>query len=130
MKFIWPLFIALILVSCKKEQQAGEGLTLITSLTQLDAELAEGVSMVFYHASWCHICQDEMPKVEATATDPDLGGVFFGEVEYDDHPDILNQYNIVGFPTIVIYQDGIEVDRFTGGGHTTAEFKTAILPYL
>ena len=130
MRFVLPLSLFLALVSCKKEQQPGEGLTLVTSLTALEQDISSGVSMVFYHAHWCHVCQDLKPRVEGTATDAELGAVFFGEVEYDDHPDILNQYNIIGFPTVVIYVDGVEVDRFSGGGHTRAEFKTAIQAHL
>ena len=56
--------------------------------------------------------------------------MFFGEVEYEDHPDIVEAHNIEGFPTIIIYNDGEEAQRFTGGGNTTADIKSAIQSVL
>ena len=117
------------LFSCKKEDLESEpieGLQVITSLNQINAELESGVSMVFFHASWCSVCQAQRPAVIEVALDADLSAVFFGEVEYEDHPDIVEAHNIEGFPTIIIYSEGVEEQRFTGGGNTIADIKSAI----
>ena len=58
--------------------------------------------------------------------DIDLTSVFFGEVEYEDYPEIVNAHAVEGFPTIIIYNDGSEVERFLGGGHSAETIKTAI----
>ena len=131
----YTLFILMLfgLFSCKKEDVESEpieGLQVITSLNQINAELESGVSMVFFHASWCSVCQAQRPAVSEVALDAELSEVFFGEVEYEDHPDIVEAHNIEGFPTIIIYNDGEEAQRFTGGGNTTADIKSAIQSVL
>jgi thiol-disulfide isomerase/thioredoxin len=129
MKYLLYLLLPVALISCKKtsdEHEPVEGLQEISSLEQLNTELSDGVSMIFFHASWCHICQDQRPAVTSVAEDSELNEVYFGEVEFDDYPDITEEYNVAGFPTIVIFKDGDEVDRYTGGGHSTAELKSAI----
>lgn len=135
MKYLIPLFIAFIFIGCKKKESESvhepvAGLTAITTLSQINSEVATGVSMIFFHASWCSICQAQRPAVSEVAVDMDLNNVFFGEVEYDDHTDIVEAYNVDGFPTIVIIKDGAEVDRILGGGHTAEEIKTAIQAQL
>jgi thioredoxin 1 len=132
--FILPLFVLLLFTACEKEGSGGHepvaGLTAITSLSQIQGELSSGVSLIFYHASWCSICNAQRPAVIAVAQDSDLSTAYFGEVEYDDYPDIISAYNIQGFPTIVIYLDGVEVERLNGGGHSTATIKQAVLDHL
>lgn len=135
MKYLAPLLIAFVLFSCKKKEEESvyepvAGLTAITTLSQINSEVASGVSMIFFHASWCSICQAQRPAVSEVAVDTDLDVVFFGEVEYDDHTDIVEAYNVDGFPTIVIFKDGAEVNRILGGGHTAEEIKMAIQEQL
>ena len=130
MRLLFILAITVTLfTSCKKNEPI-EGLQSVTSLQQLNDEVADGVTFIFFHASWCHICQDQRPAVTQVATDADLAGVYFGEVEYDDHPDITSAYGINAFPIMVIFKDGVEVDRFTGGGFTAASIKIAIQAQL
>ena len=131
----YTLFILMLfgLFSCEKddlESESIEGLQIITSLNQINNEIESGVSMVFFHASWCSVCQAQRPAVSEVALDPELSEVFFGEVEYEDHPDIVEAHNIEGFPTIIIYSEGGEAQRFTGGGNTTADIKSAIQSVL
>lgn len=134
MKYIIPLFIVLTFFACKKEEKSEhipvQGLVTISSQAQMTTEISSGVSFVFFHASWCSICNAMRPDVTMTAEDSDLSSVFFGEVEFEDHPEIVNAYNVAGFPTVLIFKDGIEVDRITGGGHTHADLKQAIQAHL
>lgn len=133
MKYLLPFLILTVLISCKKkevEHEPVEGLQTITSKSQIDGEIADGVSMIFYHASWCTICQDQRPAVTDVAQDESLSSVYFGEVEFDDHQDITDAYNVSGFPTLVVYKDGSEVERLAGGGNSTNTIKGKITPYL
>lgn len=129
MKNLLFILIVTALFSCKKEDVQSEpieGLQVITSLSQMTSELESGVSMVFFHASWCSVCQAQRPAVSEVAMNIDLASVFFGEVEYEDYPEIVNAHAVEGFPTIIIYNDGSEVERFLGGGHSAETIKTAI----
>lgn len=135
MKNILPLAILLILaVSCKKENESVHepvaGLETISSSSQISSEISQGVSLVFFHASWCEVCHAQRPAVSEVATDSDLSAVFFGEVEYDDYPDIITEYGVQGFPTILIFKDGVEVDRLTGGNNTASAMKSIIQSHL
>lgn len=130
MKYLFSLAIMVFLFSSCKKEEGVEGLQTISSLTQFQQETNQGVSFVFYHNTWCSICQAQRPAVTEVAMDEDLQTVYFGEVEYDEHQDIINANNIAGFPIMVIYVDGQEVERFNGGGHSAADFKTAIQAHL
>ena len=133
MKNIFFILIIVALFSCDKEEVQSEpimGLQEITSLSQITSELESGVSMVFFHASWCSVCQSQRPAVIEVAMDIGLSNVYFGEVEYEDYPDIVDAHGVEGFPTIVIYNDGAEVERYLGGGHSKETIKTAILNQL
>lgn len=122
------------LFSCKKEEKTGHipvsGLQTISSQSQLTTQVSSGVSFIFFHASWCSICNAMRPAVTSTAEDTDLAGVYFGEVEYDDHPDIISANNVPGFPTILIFKDGVQVDQIVGGGHSYADLKAAVQAQL
>ena len=123
----------LVLFSCKKEEVQSEpieGLQVINSLNQFNAELESGVAMVFFHATWCSVCQAQRPAIIDVAQDTELSNVFFGEVEYEDYPAIVEAQNVEGFPSIIIYNDGIEVERFLGGGHTASTIKSVLLSLL
>ncbi len=133
MKYTLLILILITLFSCKKEEEQVEpieGLQVINSLTQMTSDLESGVSMVFFHASWCSVCQAQRPAISEVAVDTDLIQVFFGEVEYEDYPEIVEAHNVEGFPTIIIYKDGSEVERFVGGGHSTSDLKSVILSQL
>lgn len=130
------LFILLLFVfGCKKSENQKEqsvhepvvGLNSIVSLSDIKAKTNSGVSLIFFHASWCSVCQAQRPAVTAAATDQELSEVFFGEVEYDDYPDILEYYNVEGFPVIVVLNNGIEVSRLNGGGHSSINIKNLLI---
>lgn len=134
MKYLVAVIFFGILFSCKKENESVHvpvaGLVTISSQSQISSEISSGVSFVFFHASWCSVCNAMRPDVTETAEDSDLSTVFFGEVEYDDHSDIVSYYGVVGFPTVLIFKDGVEVDRITGGGHSHDVLKQAVEVHL
>ena len=98
----------------------------ITSQEQFDNEIKSGVSMVFFHASWCTKCAAQRPAVQTVSEEDEFIDIFFAEVEYEDHPDIVESRNIKGFPTIVIYKNDVEEKRFTGKGHSDEEIRKAL----
>lgn len=67
---------------------------------------------VKFSAPWCSPCRlltsiiDEITPID---------GVVFAEVNVDDaEEDFVNEFNVRNIPTVVIYKDGLQVDRFTG----------------
>mgnify|MGYP002630830496 CR=1 FL=1 len=123
------IFISTIVLSCGKEDlvnTAQNQLVDITSVEQFNMEVKEGVSMVFYHASWCSKCAEQRPAVEMISEKGEYNVVFFAEVEYEEHTDLVKAQKINGFPTIVIYKDGVENKRFAGKGHEQSTLEVAL----
>lgn len=124
------LFLSLAIVSCEKEPLVDTSLNDIddvNSIATFEQVISQGVSFVFFHASWCEKCEEQRPAVESCSSDPSLTFVKFFEVEYEDNKEIVKQYDIPGFPTMVIYQNGEEVERFVGKGHSVEQFTDALI---
>lgn len=98
----------------------------VTSTDQFNTAIGQGVSLIFYHASWCSKCAAQRPAVEAQTSKSMFSTVFFGQVEYEDFPDIVSQSKVNGFPTIVLFKDGKEVTRFNGQRNSEADIAKAI----
>ena len=117
------------LASCGDQaivETSNNGLVDITSEEQFNNGISEGVSMVFYHASWCSKCAAQRPAVEEVSEDGQFAEVFFAEVEFEDFDQLVKDRDIPGFPTIVIYKEGNEEKRFVGQGHSRAEVTQAL----
>ena len=122
------LLLALI-SSCSKEplvDTSANEVEDINSLQDFEARIAHGVSMVFFHASWCSVCAEQRPAFEITAAKNEFSTVFFGEVEFEANNDINQPYGIIGFPSIVFYKDGVEESRLTGSGHSEASLESTL----
>ena len=68
--------------------------------------------LVDFWAAWCGPCQVMNPIVAKLAEDWQ-GRVKVGKASVDDNEDIATEYNIRAIPTIIIFQNGVEVERFT-----------------
>ena len=122
--------LSTLISSCNDKEplvdSSNNSLVDITSQLQFDTEIESGVSMVFFHASWCTKCAAQRPAVQTVSVEDEFEAVFFAEVEYEDYPDIVESRNIKGFPTIVMYKNNVEEKRFTGQGHSADEIRTAL----
>jgi len=134
MKKINLLFTAvfmILLVSCaKSDKDFRSELIDIESLEQFETSIQSGVSLIFFHATWCSLCNSQRPAIEELLDDSELSKVFIGEVNYEKVSAIVNQYNIQGFPTIVFYKDGSEASRMTGSRNSSASIKNRLLSLL
>jgi thioredoxin 1 len=126
--FLIPLTICF---SCKKKKEplvdsSENEIVDITSIQQMNNAIASGVSMVFFHASWCSKCANQRTAVETVSVSTEFSTIFFGEVEFDDHQDVVAQHNVQGFPTIVFYKNGQEMLRMTGENNTVEQISDKI----
>lgn len=130
-KFSTILFILFITISsCKKTETSTPELEDITSKTTFDSKIETGVSLIFFHASWCSNCKEQRPAVQEAAKLEGLSTVFFGQVEFEDNTDIVSANNVSGFPTLVIFKDAVEVKRLTGKGHSLETIENLLNDYL
>jgi thioredoxin 1 len=128
---ICSLILILCLTGCSKPEEVGRNnMQEITSLGEFQDLVQNGVSMVFFHAVWCSRCKAQRPAVEALVDIADFSQVKFLEVDYEKVRSVADVMNVVGFPTILILRDGVEVERFLGQGHAQADLESKLRSHL
>lgn len=80
----------------------------------LDAAVAQkGLVLVDFWATWCGPCRMLAPVIEELAKDYD-GKVTVGKVDIDEEMDLATRYGIMSIPTVMLFENGEEVDKLVG----------------
>lgn len=58
-----------------------------------------------FEASWCGHCKEIQRELDAKNIKVD-------HVDIDEHPDLMDKYNLIELPTIIAEQDGVIVARW------------------
>lgn len=69
--------------------------------------------MVDFWAVWCGPCQMAEPVIEEIATEQ-RGSVKVAKLNVDDNQKTAQEYGVMSIPTVILFQDGKEVDRKVG----------------
>lgn len=69
--------------------------------------------LVDFWATWCNPCKMLAPIVEQIADEYD-GQVVVGKLDADAHAHTVNEYQILGLPTLMLFKNGQPVARITG----------------
>jgi len=64
----------------------------------------------YFSATWCGPCQTFKPVMNEIASE----GYSVQFIDIDQSPNIATQYNVMSVPTVIIEENGSEVDRFVG----------------
>jgi len=72
----------------------------------------QGLVAVQYYATWCGPCKMLKPVLEQISTE--LTEVKFYRVDIDLFRNQAIEASIKSVPTVVLYKDGVEVDRQSG----------------
>lgn len=76
-------------------------------------EIASGVVLVDFFATWCGPCKMLAPVVEELATEYE-GKAKIAKLDVDQAPHVAGEFGVQSIPTIILFKDGKEVDRMIG----------------
>jgi thioredoxin 1 len=85
----------------------------LSSQKDFEHTIRNGVSIIDFNARWCGPCRDQEPIFDALDEAFD-GKVTVAKVNIDDHQVIAMDLNIQSIPTIILFNQGREVQRFIG----------------
>ncbi len=83
------------------------------SFKKLEEWVNSGVTLVDFESPWCSPCRDQKPIIETLAR-RFKGEARIIEVNIDDHRQIAIQLGITSIPTLIIFKNGKELQRFVG----------------
>ena len=69
--------------------------------------------LVDFTAVWCGPCKMLDPIVEQLAKDWN-GKVNVVKVDVDENPNLANEFQVMGVPTLLLFKNGQPVERVTG----------------
>lgn len=69
--------------------------------------------LVDFYADWCAPCRMVAPFVDEIAQEQ-IGKMLVAKVDTDAAPEVAARYGIRSIPTLIVFDDGEEVDRSIG----------------
>lgn len=85
----------------------------IKSKTEFDTTIQNGVTLVDFNAPWCGPCVSQEPILEKIADQFD-GRARVAAMNIDNHQKIALELGIRSIPTLIIFKNNIEIQRFIG----------------
>jgi len=74
---------------------------------------SSGIVLVDFGAEWCHPCKQLDPIVDELAEEWQ-DSVKVGKVDIDANVNTAMKYGVMGVPTLILFKEGIPVERLTG----------------
>lgn len=131
MKNIILFICVLFLTACTKEDEiVSTSIEDVSGLSNFENKVSSGVSVMFFHATWCSKCKSQRPVVEKLKADIQFENVLFGQVDFEKNEAIIQKYEVLGFPTILMLKDGVVRERIEGPGHTITTLTSKLKPLL
>ena len=78
-----------------------------------DHQLKNKVVLVDFYADWCAPCKMMIPILNGLAGELS-GNNKVGKVDTGKYPSVAGRYNVRNIPTMILFKNGREVNRFVG----------------
>ena len=85
----------------------------IMSSESLEKETLNGLTLVDFGAPWCAPCRLQEPILRSLA-DQFEGKAIIAAVNIEEMHDVAPMLGIRNIPTLILYKNGMEVQRFVG----------------
>lgn len=76
-------------------------------------EVNEGLVLVDLWATWCGPCKMIAPVLDELDTE-NYQNIKIVKVDVDKEPDIAKELDVMSIPTLLLYKDGVVVDKHVG----------------
>ena len=80
---------------------------------QFKEMIKQGVSLIDFNAPWCAPCRAQKPILDQLA-EKYKGRVTVAELDVDENRKEAMELGIASIPTLIVYRESIEVERFVG----------------
>jgi len=84
-----------------------------SSRQQFKEMISQGVSLIDFNAPWCGPCRAQKPIIDSLA-EKYKDQVTVAELDVDENREAAMELGIASIPTLIIYNESVEVDRFVG----------------
>ncbi|MDL2215237.1 thioredoxin family protein [Dysgonomonas sp. OttesenSCG-928-M03] len=106
------LILSTITIFAQEKTQGKEKNNIITlSAKNYEKETNKGIVLVDYWATWCGPCKKMEPILKEIANQTIIK---VAKLNVDDYKTFVKTQKVGIIPTMIIYKDGIEVERLTG----------------
>jgi thioredoxin 1 len=85
----------------------------IASSEQFKEIIKKGIILIDFNAPWCAPCRAQEPIIERVAEQFDKKALF-AKMNIDNHQETAIKLEIKSIPTLTVFKDGKEVQRFIG----------------
>lgn len=73
-------------------------------------ETSNGLKLVEFYTTWCKFCNNQKPILEEL----NENGTWIGRLDCDKFPNIAQKYGISGFPSFILFKNGVASAQFAG----------------
>jgi len=85
----------------------------ITTAEEFENTINNGVCLIDFNAPWCGPCRAQEPTIKKLTEDYS-GRVTIAEINVDENQETAARLGIQSIPTIAVFKNGAEVERFVG----------------